>query len=80
MSAGWLTHQRNNVLRIYRLQCACALLHARDVDAALATAIGVAREPSALRLVCANAYELAARILGPAKEWSRARQTLEQWT
>ena len=64
-----------------RLQCAYALLHAREVDEALATAIGVAREPSAPRLVRANAYELAVRILGPAKkEWSRAREMLEEWT
>lgn len=63
-----------------RLQCAYALLHAREVDEALTTAIGVAREPSAPRLVRANAYELAVRILGPAKqEWTRAREMLEEW-
>jgi hypothetical protein len=64
-----------------RLQCAYALLHAREVDEALAAAIGVAREPSAPRLVRANAFEVAVRILGPIKhEWGRAREMLEEWT
>lgn len=64
-----------------RLQCAYALLRARVVDEALAAAIGVAREPSAPRLVRANAFEVAVRILGPIKdEWGGAREMLEEWT
>lgn len=64
-----------------RLQCARALLHAREPDEALAAAIGVAREPSAPRLVRAAAFEVSVRILGPIKgEWGRARELLEEWT
>ena len=64
-----------------RLQCAYALLRAREVDEALAAAIGVARDPSAPRSVRANAFEVAVRILGPIKdEWRRAREILEEWT
>jgi hypothetical protein len=64
-----------------RLQCAYVLLHAREVDEALAAATGVAREPSAPRLVRANAFEVAVRILGPIKgEWTRAKAMLEEWT
>ena len=64
-----------------RLQCARALLHAREPDDALAAAIGVAREPSAPRPVRADAFEVAVRILGPIKnEWGRARGLLDEWT
>ena len=64
-----------------RLQCARALLHAREPDEALVAAIGVAREPSAPRLVRAAAFEVAVRILGPIKnEWGRARELLDEWT
>jgi hypothetical protein len=45
------------------------------------TVSGVAVEPSAPHRVRPNAYELAVRILGPAKkEWIRAREMLEEWT
>jgi hypothetical protein len=64
-----------------RLQCARALLHAREPEEALTAAIGVAREPSAPRLIRADAYDVAVRILGPVKDdWDRARELLDEWT
>jgi hypothetical protein len=64
-----------------RLQCARALLHARQPDEALVAAIGVAREPSAPRLVRVDAFELTVRILGPIKnDWGRARDMFVEWT
>jgi hypothetical protein len=63
-----------------RLQCARGLLQSREPDEALVAAIAVAREPSAPRLVRADAFELTVRILGPLKgEWGRARAMLDDW-